>query len=139
MNNDTSDILKKAKLKTTPVRVEVLKIFTLAKHALSNHEIEGSVGEIDRITLYRTLKSFEEKGLIHKITDLSGNAKYAMCEAACLEHHHHHHHTHVHFQCENCQLTFCVENVEIPDIILPKKYKVTGQNITMTGKCEKCL
>ena len=32
----------------------------------------------------------------------------------------------------------CVENVEIPAIEIPGKFVVTGQNITITGKCERC-
>lgn len=135
---DATIYLKKAGLKLTPVRLRMVEIFDAANHALLQQEIESGFDGIDRITLYRTLKSFEEKGLIHKITDLDGNTKYAMCESDCLENHHHDHHAHVHFQCEQCHLTFCVENVEIPNIAIPGKFLVTGQNITITGKCEHC-
>lgn len=135
---EASDYLKKAGLKLTPVRMRMVEIFLSAHHALLQSEIENQFDGIDRITLYRTLKSFEEKGMIHRITDLEGNSKYAMCESRCMEDHHHHHHAHVHFQCEQCHLTFCVENVEIPAIEMPTKFLVTGQNITITGKCENC-
>jgi Fur family transcriptional regulator, ferric uptake regulator len=135
---NTVDILKKAVLKATPMRIEVLSILSSSNFALDNQEIEEKLGTVDRITLYRTLKSFEEKGIIHKITDLSGNAKYAICDHGCLDNHKHDHHGHVHFHCETCKNTFCVENVIIPQISLPNNYKVTGQNITLTGKCEKC-
>lgn len=131
------EILKKANLKVTPIRKKVLHIFTAHTYALDSREIESHFQELDRITLYRTLKSFEEKGVIHKITDLSGISKYAMCESVCVENHHHQH-THIHFQCEICNNIFCVEDVEIPIITLPKKYITTGQNITITGKCESC-
>ncbi|MBK8698927.1 MAG: transcriptional repressor [Saprospiraceae bacterium] len=116
-----------------------MEIFSEATHALGNAEIEIQFNDLDRITLYRTLKAFEEKGLIHRITDLDGNTKYALCEAKCIEQQHHEHHAHIHFQCLNCHLTFCVENVEIPEIQIPGNFVVTGQNITMTGKCEKCI
>ncbi|MFN8319011.1 MAG: transcriptional repressor [Saprospiraceae bacterium] len=130
--------LKKAGLKLTPVRTRMVEIFLSAQHALHQSEIESQFDGIDRITLYRTLKSFEEKGMIHRITDLEGNTKYGMCETKCLEEHHHHHHAHVHFECDHCHLTYCVENVEIPAIEIPGKFVVTGQNITITGKCERC-
>lgn len=134
----SQEIFKKANIKNTPVRNQVLEIFTGADYALSNNEIESHFDDIDRITLYRTLKTFEEKGVIHKITDLSGVSKYALCESKCIEDHQHDHHSHLHFQCDICKNTFCIENVEIPKIQLPKNYLVTGQSITMTGMCEKC-
>ncbi len=133
-----NQILKKADLKATPMRKDVLQIFSNSTYALDNQELESQLGSVDRITLYRTLKSFEEKGIIHKVTDLSGNPKYAMCEPACIDNHIHHHDAHVHFQCDVCNNIYCIENVVIPQIKLPKKFEVNGQNITLTGKCEKC-
>lgn len=135
---DASTLLKKAGLKLTPIRLKMIEIFNTCSHALPQHEIEGRFEGIDRITLYRTLKSFEEKGIIHKITDLDGNSKFAMCETRCVEDHVHDHHDHIHFECEECHLTFCVENINIPNIEVPDKFLVTGQNITITGKCEHC-
>jgi Fur family transcriptional regulator, ferric uptake regulator len=136
---NTNSILKKANLKVTPIRQQVLALFSSASHALGNQEIESNIEDVDRITLYRTLKSFEEKGVIHKINDLAGQTKYAMCAQVCIEHQHHNHKSHVHFQCDVCENTYCVEHVQIPSINLPKNFKVTGQNITMTGVCDKCI
>jgi Fur family ferric uptake transcriptional regulator len=132
------DMLKKASLKVTKTRKDVLDIFINVNHALDNHNIELNLDQIDRITLYRTLKSFEENGLIHKISDLNGNVKYAICDQVCIDQHQHIHHSHIHFHCDNCEKTFCVENVDIPKINLPKEFHVTGQNITLTGKCKEC-
>ncbi|HEX8349604.1 MAG TPA: hypothetical protein VF598_06570, partial [Hymenobacter sp.] len=59
-------------LRQTPVRLGVLRALQAALYALSGHEIEQLLGPgIDRITLYRTLRSFEEKGLIHRVMDAS--------------------------------------------------------------------
>jgi Fur family transcriptional regulator, ferric uptake regulator len=132
------DILKQAGLKATPMRRDILKIISSSSHALDNQEIESQMGNIDRITLYRTLKSFEEKGIIHKVTDLLGISKYAICDHACLDNHHHDHQAHIHFQCDKCNNTYCVENVEIPQIKVPNNFTVSGQNIILTGNCDKC-
>jgi Fur family transcriptional regulator, ferric uptake regulator len=136
--NDPLHILKKASLKATPLRKEVLNLISTSSHALDNQEIESKLGEVDRITLYRTLKSFEEKGIIHKVTDLSGVSKYAICDHICLDNHSHNHKAHIHFQCDICHNTYCVENVEIPHIKVPEKFTVSGQNITLTGNCDRC-
>jgi Fur family ferric uptake transcriptional regulator len=135
MNN--IDALKKAQLKVTPLRKDVIDIIYGASHAVSNHEIEDSLGEFDRITLYRTLKSFEEKGLIHKISTPTGVTMYGKCQD-CFEHEHHHHDSHLHFQCDKCHKTFCIDNVELPTIHLPG-YRIESQNISLTGICKECF
>lgn len=131
------DILKKAGLKSTPIRNSVLDILLQSSHAIDQSFIESKFDNIDRITLYRTLKSFEEKGIIHKITDTNATIKYASCKPTCVEHNHHYD-NHVHFECEDCHNTFCIEESEMPTLSIPGKYKVTGINITMKGKCEEC-
>lgn len=135
--NVTNDILKKAGLKATPVRSAVLEILFSINHAVDAHFIETHFESVDRITLYRTLKSFEEKGLIHKITDSNAVIKYASCKPSCLEHQHHQD-KHIHFECDKCHHTFCIEETLIPSFNIPGKYKITGINVTMTGKCESC-
>lgn len=129
-------ILKNHHLRVTPFRSEVLRIFANAGKALSSHDIEAQLSDADRITLYRTLKSFEEKGIIHKAFDGTINQKYALCESECNEHHHHD--EHVHFHCESCQNTFCVEQVTVPHIELPKGFKVKQTNMVVTGICKDC-
>ena len=52
--------------------------------AVSSQEIEQNLKGIDRITLYRILKAFEEVGLIHSIADGSGKTKYALCSTSCV-------------------------------------------------------
>lgn len=105
-------------------------------HALTSNDIEEHFNDIDRITLYRTLKSFEEKGIIHKVIDVNNVTKYALCVDECSEHHHHDHH--VHFHCDDCGNTFCLEGVNIPKISLPEGYKVTNKSMMINGKCVQC-
>lgn len=129
-------ILKGANLRVTPVRSRVLEIFDTTEFALSNQEIEDALNTVDRVTLYRTLKSFEQKGIIHKVVDGTGQDKFAMCEHHCTEDHHHD--EHIHFNCDQCGNTFCVDDVGIPNITLPKGYTVQSTNIVMKGVCDKC-
>lgn len=136
MNEPISDILQSKGLRATPVRLKVLEQFQGSDNAVSPKEIELRFEQIDRITLYRTLKSFEEKGIVHKIDDGTGTPKYAMCIDKCDEGHHHD--DHVHFHCNDCGSTFCVEDVEVPYIKTPPKLKVAKTSIVMNGTCEKC-
>lgn len=130
-------ILKQHKLRVTQFRVDVLDIFVVAEHALSAAEIESRLSDPDRITLYRTLKSFEEKGIIHKAIDGTSQTKFAMCDAHC--HEHSHRDEHVHFHCLKCENTFCIDTVFIPEVTLPEGFRVAQTDMIVSGMCEKCV
>ncbi|UKN03678.1 transcriptional repressor [Paracrocinitomix mangrovi] len=128
------DLLKSKKLRVTDFRLAVLKVFMDSKAAISLSQIEKALGDFDRITLYRTLKSFKAKGLIHEIS-LGEEKKLALCEEDC--HEKAHHHEHVHFQCNNCHEVYCVDVPKIPDISL-KGFKVDRVEMQVFGICSSC-
>ncbi len=131
------DLLKDHELKVTSQRVTVLKAFITKNKVLSLAELHKMLGkEFDRITLYRTLNSFEDHGLIHKIPDTTGNSMYALCKHDSV--HHTHEDNHVHFKCSSCNTTLCLEEVAIPTIKIPKKYKPEKFSFLVEGYCEKC-
>jgi Fur family ferric uptake transcriptional regulator len=130
------ETLKKHGLKITGFRVDILSLFTSANHALSLSDIELAIGDHDRITLYRTLKSFEDKGIIHKVLDSNGSSKFAACEGACTQYHHHD--EHIHFHCQTCNHTYCLDYVHVPRIKLPNGYVFNSAQMTVQGLCQKC-
>jgi Fur family transcriptional regulator, ferric uptake regulator len=130
------ELLNNASLRLTKVRKDVLNLFVGVDYAISSQDIDEKLQHLDRITLYRTLKSFEDKGLIHKILDYNGNAKYALCAHECKEHDHHD--EHLHFQCDECGHTYCIEDTKIPTISLPDGYSVKQARLLVNGKCNKC-
>jgi Fur family ferric uptake transcriptional regulator len=137
MQNEIKNILKEYDLRNTSCREEILDIFLQKNFALSHSDIEASVHEdFDRVTVYRTLKTFLDKGLIHKVLDDEGVTKYALCKEKCS--HTEHHHEHVHFKCTECGLTNCLENVQIPAIALPKGYNLKETSLLMQGICHVC-
>lgn len=129
-------ILIKNKLSKTEVRKKVLTLFINSDNALSLPEIESAFEKIDRITLYRTLKTFEGKGIIHKAIDGTKHPKYAMCEEHCDEHNHND--NHAHFHCTQCKKTVCLEHVPTPAIQTPPGYKVAETNLILSGTCSDC-
>lgn len=136
MNHIANRLLKDFKLRTTPSREEILYLFVKKDYALSHSDIESEIPEdLDRVTVYRTLKTFLDKGLIHKVLDDAGSLKYALCNDACTKAGHKH--EHVHFKCINCGLTSCL-NVEIPTVKLPKGYKPREVNLLIQGICSNC-
>lgn len=129
-------ILSDFKLRATPSRSDILTMFIQQPHALSHADIEKEVSpRYDRVTVYRTLKTFLDKGIIHKVLDDSGSPKYALCSATCLEEHHH---NHVHFKCSRCGQTNCLETIEIPVVSLPDGYRASEVNLLIRGICKIC-
>lgn len=136
MNDGSERLLKDYRLRLTPARQEILHLFLNKDFALSYGDIEKEVSESsDRVTVYRTLKTFLDKGLIHKVLDDEGGLKYALCSEACTTSGHRH--EHVHFKCITCGQTSCL-NIEIPIVKLPKGYKAKELNLLIQGICENC-
>ncbi|ALL07705.1 Fur family transcriptional regulator [Pedobacter sp. PACM 27299] len=136
MKLDPVNILKEHDLKHTKQRVRVLEEIALDTVAISQPELEKKLGkEIDRVTLYRILNTYEEKGIVHRIMDMNGTANYALCSAACSEDHHHD--EHVHFNCTTCGKIYCLE-VTVPKIKMPNGFTAKTVNTTAYGTCEKC-
>jgi Fur family ferric uptake transcriptional regulator len=130
------DILREHDLKHTKQRVRVLEEIAMDSVAVSQPELEKKLGkEIDRVTLYRILSVYEDKGILHKIIDMNGTANYAVCNNACTEHHHHD--EHVHFNCTNCLKIYCLE-VNVPRVKMPEGFIANTVNSIAYGICKKC-
>lgn len=137
MNTQIKQILKDHSLRHTQGRADIISVFLNKNVAISHSDIEAEMdSQYDRVTIYRTLKSFLEKGLIHKVLDNTGTMHYALCDDACSEVEHQH--DHIHFKCNNCGETTCLENVHIPKVSLPNGFSYEESNYLITGTCDKC-
>jgi Fur family transcriptional regulator, ferric uptake regulator len=138
MSQNPDRILQENKLRITNCRKEVLRIFLKLKSALSHSDLEEILKkDFDRVTIYRTLKTFLDTDLIHRVLDDSGATKYALC-AHSHEGNHSHDHEHVHFKCEKCGKTICIDEISLPQIKLPEGYINKEVNLLVTGICNKC-
>jgi Fur family ferric uptake transcriptional regulator len=136
MSAPSDQLLKDFSLRTTNSRQAILHLFLKKDYALSHGDIEKEIdNSLDRVTVYRTLKTFLDKGLIHKVLDDEGSLKYALCNEACSIKGHHH--NHVHFKCIKCGQTSCLD-IEAPEVKLPKGYKAKEINLLIQGTCETC-
>ena len=71
--------LKRHNLSVTESRKRILQIFLEEKGALAHGDIEKRAGEkFDRVTIYRTLQTFLEKGIIHSIPTADNAIRYAL-------------------------------------------------------------
>ena len=137
MDSHVRQLLKHHSLRLTQSRADIIDVFIEKNVAVSHGDIEATIsGKYDRVTIYRTLKSFLENGLIHKVLDDAGGTRYALCADACADGHHHH--NHIHFKCSNCDETTCLDGVNIPKVELPEGFKAKESNFLVTGICNKC-
>jgi len=137
MNDEVLTILKRNRLSITDSRQKILELFLQSNGALAHADIEKKTGEsFDRVTVYRTLQSFVEKGLIHLIPTTDNAIKYALCKDDCEAGHHHD--NHVHFICDECGKTTCLDEVTIPSVKLPKGFSPIHAEMVVTGICGNC-
>jgi Fur family ferric uptake transcriptional regulator len=130
-------LLRRNQLSVTEGRRRILEVFMESGIALSHHDIEEKTSErLDRVTVYRTLQTFLEKGIMHTIPTTDNAVLYALCKDTCGAGHHHD--DHVHFICEVCGTTTCLDGLTIPFISLPDGYKVSQVNMIVNGKCKQC-
>lgn len=118
------------------MRLLVLDYLLNRQTAFSLNDIEKGMQHADRITIYRTLKTFEQNGLVHLIDDSTGVQKYALCDEACSPSAHHD--LHVHFYCIVCKETYCLPDSNIPEISLPDGFGFSEMNLLVKGHCDKC-
>ncbi len=132
-----NDILTKSGLSVTQSRTQILELFLKSNGALSHADIERMTGSVfDRVTIYRTLQTFTEKGIIHQIPTTDNSVLYALCRENCEEGHHHD--NHVHFICLQCNATTCLADVTVPDVRLPRGFRASQSAMLVWGFCENC-
>jgi Fur family ferric uptake transcriptional regulator len=136
MAHPLEDTLIAKQITPTPMRLLVLNVLVKQSAALSLADVEELLQHADRITVHRTLKTFTDKGLVHRVEDGSGAVKFALCEPNCTPEHHQD--LHVHFFCTRCRETSCLPTVTVPDIALPGTYQVQEISLVMKGLCARC-
>ncbi|HEV3413640.1 MAG TPA: Fur family transcriptional regulator [Puia sp.] len=137
MEKKIDELLRKSQLSVTGGRRKILELFLQHDGALSHSDIEKKAGEkFDRVTVYRTLQAFVEKGLIHSIPTPDNSIRYALCKDDCYGGQHRD--DHVHFICNNCGNTVCLEEVVIPAIRLPRGYVAQQVEMLVSGVCKSC-
>jgi Fur family transcriptional regulator, ferric uptake regulator len=137
MNEPVELILRKNQLSITGSRKKILELFIGSDGALAHADIERRAGEkFDRVTVYRTLQTFVDKGIIHSIPTSDNSILYALCKEDCGEGHHHD--NHVHFICDACDKTTCLEGVNVPEVKLPTEFTPLHSQMVVTGICKEC-
>ena len=128
-------MLEEHNIKPTANRLIVLRALDGAGRPMSLTELEYKILTIDKSGIFRTLSLFREQHLVHVIEDGGDGVRYELC---------HSHHDeieddlHVHFYCEQCQQTYCLEHIPVPSIELPDGFIMSSVNYMVKGICPHC-
>lgn len=134
-HQDTEQKLNQKNTRPTSMRILVYDFLAAQSEAMSLADIESHLEKTDRITLYRTLKTFEEKGIVHSVQE-NATTKYTLCADDCDEDTHRD--WHLHLYCKMCKKTTCREDFVLPDMPATP-YRIDEVRFFAKGICEDCL
>ena len=135
LDTQSRQMLKTAELYCTKSRVAILKVLIKAGKPLSQGQIAQLSGKehFDKVTIYRTLESLLQVGLVHKVL-LDKRAQHYELANNCTEHQ-----CHPHFTCTNCGDTHCLTEITLPMAKSPHKgFIIHRQQVRLEGLCPKC-
>jgi Fur family ferric uptake transcriptional regulator len=128
------DTLRSAGLRRTPAREQVLGTIDALRKPVTHGELAAAIGGLDEITLYRTLTTFVEAGLVHRVQGLDGAWRYcAQPEGreGCPG-------NHAHFLCTDCRSMTCLVDAPMPRVEVPPGAEVHGRHFLVYGRCVTC-
>ena len=133
------EILREAGLRRTPVRTGVLDILSRDKQSLTAPQILECLPEgTDIITLYRTLKTFTTKKLVHRVRGDDQAWRYGIGSAKDSARH-----GHAHFVCDDCGAVECLDDTPVPRQAIKQTkirpgYRISYSELLVHGTCPDC-
>ena len=130
----SEETLKEFNLRVTKIRLAVLDSLSQSVGALSYSVLQEALDKFDRTTLYRTLLTLSDHGLIHKAYEENGESYYARCFGCTGKEHHH---EHLHLKCSSCGGVECLEISKELKLNLAQ-LPFEEVNIYAKGPCASC-
>ena len=121
-------------IKPTANRILIFRALAESVQPLSLKELEEKVYPIDKSGIFRTLTAFREHRMVHIIEGAENGVRYELCHHRSDEHDDD---QHMHFYCERCKTTYCLET-PVPEVELPDGFEVLSGNYMIKGICPKC-
>lgn len=123
-------------VRPTAARILILQKLSELTSPVSLFELEAELVTLDKSTISRSLAVLLEHHAVHAFEDGSGSMKYEICTSesdTCLVAN-----RHIHFYCEVCHKTECINDIKIPVVQLPEGYVIDTINYTVKGICPAC-
>ena len=134
-SQDIISRLESKGIRPTANRILVMKTLMGEQNPQSLSNLERKMVSMDKSSIFRTLTLFLEHDVVHAFEDGRGVLCYELCEekGACD-----HHDGHIHFYCESCQRSFCMEDIHIPSFELPEGFYPHSISFVIKGECPEC-
>lgn len=136
MQTSPESILKSKHFKVTLPRQAILRVFIATDRPMSAEDVMSKIekDKINDVTVYRTLQSFEKKGILRQIDLRTGKVLYEL-----NEHHHHH------IVCKKCgtleDFEMCIIE-KISEQVLEKSKRfqtINDHSFELFGICKSCI
>lgn len=121
----------------TPQRDLIAEVLERSDRPLSAQELCDAVGELDarvgRATVFRTLQSFQDAGIVECVTLAGGHVAYLACPTS--GHHHH-------LVCQRCREIEDLDETEVMPFLTALEtdhaFGVDHSSFTIYGTCASC-
>ena len=134
-SEETISRLQHKGIKPTANRILVYRTLCQKASPLSLTNLEAMMPTMDKSSIFRVLSLFLQHDVVHAFEDGRGIINYELCnEQGICDHHD----SHLHFYCEHCQRSFCLDSVQLPDFKLPDGFCAHNFSFVIKGLCPQC-
>lgn len=127
--------LERREVKPTANRILVLRALVEAGRPVSLSDLEAQIASMDKSSVFRTLTLFLEKDIVHSFEDGRGVVNYELCSE---EGHCDHRDAHIHFYCERCHRSYCMEHIDLDWVQVPEGFEPLAYSFVIKGICPEC-
>lgn len=98
-------------------------------------DLELTLSPMDKSSIFRVLTLFLEQDIVHAFEDGRGLLNYELCgsDGPCDRRD-----EHIHFYCESCRQSFCMEDLPLPEMVLPEGFTPHSISFVIKGECPGC-
>lgn len=136
MDKKVKELLVAHSLNKTPCRLDMLNVLHKAEKALTEQEMKELLEyDFDRVTVFRTLRTFIEVGLVHHVTVNKNEVRYALSRPELKADDKK---GHAHLHCDRCGEVLCLGGFSVDESIIPQQFQVIDYELIINGLCSKC-
>ena len=132
---EIQELMQARLVRPTANRISIALALARAGRPMSLGELETELDTIDKSGISRALTLFRTNHMVHVLEDGSDSVRYELCLSPDE---HSDSDEHVHFYCEKCGKTFCLNEITIPQVSLPQGWEPISTNYMIKGVCPAC-
>lgn len=132
---DTIEWLEQKGIRPTANRILIFKELVRLNKPACLSDLENELATMDKSSIFRVLTLFLEHDVVHAFEDGRGVLQYELCDNAGVCNHKD---CHIHFYCESCHLSFCLEEMDLAAVCLPEGFTSHSASFVIKGECAEC-